>query len=49
MSTLSIVVRLFGFDYNVSSIYCLLFYWYFDSDVLIQILKFDIIFKYILR
>ena len=45
----SIVVRLFGFDYYISNIYRLLFYYYFDSNVLIQILKFDIFFKYIVR
>ena len=49
VSTGSIVVRMFGFDYYVSNIYCLLFYQCFDSEFLIKIMKFDIFFKYILR
>ena len=49
ISTVSIVVRMFGFNYYASNMYCILFYYYVDSDVLIQILKFDIFFKYILR
>ena len=38
---------MFAFYYLVSDIYCLLFDYYLDSDFLIQILKFDIYFKYI--
>ena len=49
VSTKIIVVRLFGFDYYVSNIYCILFCYYFDSDVLIQISKLFILFKSILQ
>ena len=38
-------VRLFGFDYYVSNIYYILFCYYFDSDVSIQIPKLFIFFK----
>ena len=43
------MVRLFGLDYYVSNIYCILFYHYFDFDVPIQIPKLFIFFKYILQ
>ena len=49
VSTGSIVIRIFGFDYYVSNIYCILFCYYFDSNVLIQIPKLFIFFKSILQ
>ena len=46
---LSGLYKMFGLDYFVLGIYCVLIYLYFDSDVLIQFLRFDIYFKFILR
>ena len=53
---LSIIYHLFsgisllvGLDHFISNIYCLLFYWYLEFDVLIQFLKLGICFKFISR